>query len=141
MWMRPLVGTIINLVVSIALVKPFGIFGVIIGTISADIIANFAIDPKIIYKNGFNGEWKVSEYYFRNIRYIAELLIIGIIDYVICKNFLVGLAWISVFAHVIICSVSVPAYMLIVYRNSDEAKYVFNKVKSLLVKVRKQTKS
>ena len=137
MWMRPLLGTIINLAVSIALVKPLGIFGVIIGTITADIATNFAIDPKIIYSVGFKGEWRVSEYYFRNVRYIVELFLVGIVDYFICRYFISGLGWISVIAHGIICVISVPAYMLIVYRKSDEAKYVFNKGKALLSKIKK----
>lgn len=135
MWMRPLLGTIINLAVSIALVKPLGIFGVIIGTITADITTNFAIDPKIIYKHGFNGEWRVSEYYIRNIRYIVELFLIGTFDYFVCKYCLSGYGWISVIVHAIICGISIPLYMLIVYRNTAEAKYLFGKGRTILRKI------
>lgn len=136
MWMRPLLGTIINLAVSIALVKPLGIFGVIIGTITADITTNFAIDPKIIYKYGFNGEWKVSEYYFRNVRYIVELSVVGTADFFICKYFLVGMGWLSVISHAIICALSIPLYMLVVYRKTNEARYVFNKGKAVFRKLK-----
>lgn len=138
MWMRPLLGTIVNLGVSVALVKPLGIFGVILGTITSDIATNFAIDPRIIYVNGFCGEWKVSEYYYRNIRYIIELFFIGAIDYFICLVFLSGKGWFSVIVHSIVCAVSVPMYMIFVYRKTDEAKYVVNKGKQLLSKISKR---
>lgn len=141
MWMRPLVGTVINLGVSVLLVNPFGIFGVIMGTITADIIANFAIDPQIIYKNGFHGEWKVSEYYFRNIRYILELFLIGTADFFICRYVLSGYGWLSVIVHSLICAVSVPACMLIVHRKSEEARYVFGKLKELWEKLKKRKHS
>ena len=135
MWLRPVVGTVVNLMVSITLVKPLGIFGVIIGTIVADITTNFAMDPKVIYNAGFNGEWKVSEYYFRNIRYILELFLIGSIDYFVCINFLPGYGWLSIAVHALICLTSVPLYMLMVYRKTDEAQYFFTKGKQLLKKL------
>jgi len=134
MWMRPLIGTIINLGVSIALVNFIGIFGVIIGTISADLLANFLIDPKIIYKNGFEGKYKVSEYYKHNVRYMIELTLIGILDYLFCSYVCVGMGWLSVILHGFVCMVSVPLYMLLVYKNSDEAKYIFSKIKNILKK-------
>ena len=137
MWFRPLIGTVINLVVSIALVQFIGIFGVIIGTISADVFSNFLMDPKIIYKNGFDNQYKVSNYYFRNIRYILELCLIGLTDYFICRYLFSGFGWLSVFLHTLICGISVPLYMLIVYRKSDEAKYIF----SMIVRLFKSMKN
>ena len=135
MWMRPLIGTIINLVVSIALVNTLGIFGVIIGTITADIAANFAIDPRIIFINAFNNKWKVSEYYYRSIRYIFELFLVGALDLVLCKYSFWGNGYISIIFHVVICAISVPTYMLFVYRRTNEARYVFSLIKRVIGKI------
>ena len=132
MWFRPVIGVIINLGVSIVLVQFIGVYGVIIGTITADIIANFLVDPGLIHKYAFNNLKPVSEYYFRNLQYIIVLVAVGGIDFWICNNFLTGHGWISVIIHTMIVGLSVPAVLILVFHRSDECKYVVNKIKRII---------
>lgn len=134
MWFRPIIGIIINLVVSIVMVNFIGINGVLIGTISADILANFMVDPKIIYKVAFENYRPVSEYYVRNIKYLLVLLLIGILDKFICANLLVGFGWISVIVHSVICGISVPVIFLLLFHNKKECQYFINKFSKVLKK-------
>lgn len=132
MWFRPIIGIIINIVVSIVLVKKLGICGVLIGTISADILANFMVDPSIIYKYVFNNYRPVSNYYVKCIKYFSLLIIVGVIDGFLCRNIIVGHGWISVIVHFIICGISVPIAFMVFFKNRHETKYVFEKCKSIL---------
>lgn len=132
MWFRPVLGIIINVGVSILLVGKLGIYGVIIGTITADIAANFAIDPLIIHRVIFENYRPVSEYYLRNAQYALVLVLTGLADHVLCQTVLVGFGWLSVIVHVCICGVSVPAVFLLVFRKRHETQYLIDKVQHLL---------
>jgi O-antigen/teichoic acid export membrane protein len=110
--------------ISIALVQKCGIYGVIIGTICADIGANFMVDPVIIYKHSFQNYRPVSDYYKQNLGYFVLLAAVGAADMFLCKAILPGHGWISVTVHILICSCSVPGMFLLVYRNTAECKYL-----------------
>ncbi|MCF0112212.1 MAG: hypothetical protein HUJ58_09960, partial [Erysipelotrichaceae bacterium] len=134
MWMRPVLGIIINLVVSIALVNVWGIHGVLVGTIAADVLANFMVDPRIIHKSVFKNYKPASDYYKKNLTYFGILAVIEIIDFVICKNFFVGFGWWSVIVHSCICAVSVVGTFLALYWNTEVTKYLWDKSLSILGK-------
>lgn len=68
MWYRPVISTVVNLVVSVILVQKYGIYGVVIGTLVADFGTNLLIDPYILHKYSFNNYKPVSVYYIKNIK-------------------------------------------------------------------------
>jgi len=121
---RPLFGMVINLIVSILLVKNLGICGVLIGTIIADWTTIMWYDPYIIYKHGLNGKFSIKKYYIMNCIYIIFTCIIGIIDYIICSNIFLNRGWLSVIIHSAICGISVPLILFVVFRNTDEGKQI-----------------
>ena len=129
MWYRPLMGIVINLVVSIVLVQFIGIYGVIIGTISAQILTNFMIDPSVIHKHAFQNYKPVSKYYVKNITYMMVLLVVGFFDWWLCSVLLPGKGWISVVLHSAICAITVPAVFLLVYWKKPELQYFVRKIK------------
>ena len=124
MWFRPLMGMIINIGVSIWLVNIYGIYGVIIGTITADLLANFMVDPHVIHKFSFNNYKPVSEYYLKNGIYIIILMIIFAIDVYICRFIMFQSHWLSVIVHICICGFSVPGVFTILFWNSEENRYL-----------------
>ncbi len=65
----PLIQAVINLIISILLVKAIGLLGVLLGTMISYIVITIWIRPLIIYKNIFKSS--VSSYY---IKYICKLL-------------------------------------------------------------------
>ena len=124
MWYRPLLGTIINLVVSVILVQSYGICGVILGTIISTICSNFIVDPQVIHKYSFNNYRPVSEYYKKNLQYIIVLALGGAFDMWLCSIFLAGRGWLSVIVHALVVSVTIPAIFVILYRKSVEYNYI-----------------
>lgn len=132
MWYRPLIGATINLVVSIWLVHPFGIHGVIIGTLASDIFANLLFDPSIVYKYSFGHFKSVREYYWNNIMYLALLVMIFFLDSYLCNLIVVGYGWLSVAIHILICAVSVPLVFTVVFYKRHENQYILNLLKNVV---------
>lgn len=124
MWHRPLIGIVINLMVSILLVNVIGIYGVIIGTIAADFFANLLIDPSIIHKVSLKGYKPVSVYYSRNAIHTIVLFGIGAADMMICRHVVVGYGVVSVIIHALICAITVPLTYILVFWKRHECVYL-----------------
>lgn len=132
MWYRPLVGIIINIVVSIAGVKLCGIYGVLIGTICANFFANILMDPKIIHRVSLKNYKPVSVYYLRNSIFFILTIIITAVDMFICNHWMTGHGWFSVIVHIIICGLSLPVTFFIIFRNRHECKYIMRMTKQVI---------
>ena len=138
MWFRPAIGALVNIAVSVATVQRFGIYGVIIGTITADLTTNFMVDPRIIHKYSFKNYRPVSDYYKRNGLYLLLLAAVGAGDYALSRCFLYGHGWFSVIVHMALCGVTVPAAFLLVYRNTEESRYLRKKAAGIWRKMRRK---
>lgn len=128
-WLRPLFSMIINLIISIALVRPFGIVGVLTGTLVADWATFVWYDPLIVHREGFKKAYPVRRYYFKFFKYFVTCCIIGGVDFFICNNFFTGFKWLSVIVHAIICGVTTPIALLLVSAKTEEAKTVMRLIK------------
>lgn len=122
---RPLVGMIINLVLSVLFVNYFGICGVLSATLIADWTTFIWYDPLVVHKYGFGPGFSVIRYYFKNLKYLAVVALVGVVDWMICTHFLVGMGWISVIAHAIICGVTVPGALIGISIRTPEGQYVY----------------
>lgn len=127
---------IINIFSSIILVKYFGVFGVFLGTFISYISTCIWIEPYVLFKNTFN---KSAILYFKN--YFKKLLLailIVVITYLSCSIF-DNSTLISFIIKCIIC-VAIPNIILfIIYRNTDEYKYFYDKLfNGILIKLAKK---
>ncbi len=127
MWYRPVIGIVINLMVSIAGALAWGINGVVIGTIMSLIFANFTVDPAVIHKYSFEGYMPVSRYYRKNLGYMAVLAGAFAITMWLCSHVFVGLGWFSVIAHGFICCMMIPLAFFLVYHRTQECRYLIRK--------------
>lgn len=73
----PILGAIINLVLSLILVQTMQIEGVLIATVISLILAEYLIRPVIIYKKIFGKG--VKEYYFTTLKFIIPMVFLFII--------------------------------------------------------------
>ena len=131
-WFRPVLGIIVNVAVSIALVKPFGICGVLAGTIIADVTTVLAVDPFVVHKYSFSGYKSTWVYYKKNLIYLLLLSIIILADYCICQGLTTGLPLVDIILHGLVCLVSIPPILLYLYRNTEYVKYIMGKGHSIL---------
>ena len=76
----PLISSIFNVILSLILVKPLGIFGVLIATVISRFLISTWYDPWIIHKLKFNVSFK------RYVLRYAYYLLIVIIDFCICNE-------------------------------------------------------
>jgi O-antigen/teichoic acid export membrane protein len=124
MWYRPVIGAATNVILSVIFVQFWGISGVILGTICSDILSNFALDPKIIYKHGFNNYQPVWKYYRKNLIYFMVLAAVCAADMWICGTVFTGHGWFSVIVHSMIVAVTVPAVFVLLFWKTRECQYL-----------------
>lgn len=123
-WFRPVMGIIINVAVSIALVKPFGICGVLAGTIIADVTTVLAVDPFVIHKYSFKRYKPTWYYYKKNITYLLVLSLLILGDYFICNLVKTNVLILDVVLHGMICCITIPVTFFFIYRNADYVLYI-----------------
>lgn len=70
-WLRPIIVSILNIILSVLLGMKYGVFGVLIATFLSRALVNLWYDPLIIHKYGFNKS--VIPFYFE---YLKRVLII-----------------------------------------------------------------
>ena len=131
-WFRPFISITINLALSLVLVKYIGIYGVVLGTLCADIFADFLIDPAVIHKHSLQGYKSVFTYYAKQLAYMLLLAVVGVADYFICSFLLVGYGWLSVIVHIIICGLSVPCVFGLVFFKTHECQRLLTLAKGLV---------
>lgn len=135
MWYRPLMGIFINIILSIALVQVIGIYGVIIGTLVADLSTSFVVDPPVIHRICFEGFRPVSRYYRKNGVYVLILAVLGMANMLLARFFFCRHGWISVIIHALFVAVSVPSAFLALFRNMPECRYLINLAVSTVRKI------
>lgn len=129
---RAMIQGIVNLILSIALVKPLGIIGIYIGTVVSGIIANFSM-PVIIYRACFQVSPK--EFFARSVQYtivtamalfpclwIRDLLMPGVTD---GGSVSIGMLLLSALAITVIFHV----LFLLFFGRTEEMKYLTGVIK------------
>ncbi len=101
----PIFSAGLNVIISIILVKPLGITGVLLGTICSDVFISLVFSPLAIFKYGLSNSKLLWKYYLRNFLYLFEFAIIGWICRFLCQTYFCGLGWFSVIIHGMMCGV------------------------------------
>lgn len=133
---RPLMSAILNLIISILLVKPLGIAGVILGTILSRFLTTWWFDPLLLYKNVFMSSPKA--YYMRYIR--SLLLIVGTamgirtIEYLFVTNITV----INFLLLMLLCTIIPNIFFWLSSRHLEEYEYFIQVFKRFCHKLRKK---
>lgn len=128
---RPVFMVILNIIVSIILVKPLGITGVLIGTIISRICTICWMDPRIVYKYGFKEEKKIWAYYISYIGYFILFLALGYGMYMLFKNVVITniFMWILI---AIVISLLVNIMLLLLFFKTKKFQYFYKKFKNVL---------
>ena len=120
----PIIESVLNIVVSIVLVKLIGLPGVFIGTFVSGLALYCFSYPKFVYHGIFKRSYR--SYAFETIGYSLAAGIICCVTFYIAKGFshMMWLEGIGVLISNIIISIVVPTIIILaVFANSDEMKY------------------
>ena len=126
----PLIQSAVNLCVSIVLAKKVGLIGVFIGTLTSGLVLPCWQRPMIVYKYIFKSSSK--EYFKKYFGYIISVFGSGVVVTLFIKLFIGSVTVLSFISMMIICLVVPNFIFLLIYRNSNEFKYILNIFMSIL---------
>lgn len=132
----PLVEALINLSLSIVLVKIFGLVGIFIGTAISTIVTVLWIQPYIVYKNLFKKS--VLNYFTTYVFYIFLTIVTGFITTSICNYFIEGSTFISLVGKGVICLLVPNVIYVLVFYKRTEFKYIRNIFSMMLSQFKKR---
>lgn len=124
---KPFVESVLNIVLSLVLLRWFGINGVILGTILSAVLSGLWIEPRTLYKKYFKAN--VMEYYFKYLAMLLLSVCIGALTFFIINLIPSGFGFFILKG--IICAL-LPAclYLLLTFR-CKEMKFVFGLIKNI----------
>lgn len=128
---RPLVSTVANLAINIALVQVIGIDGVILSTLFCSLFINIPWGSVILFKNYFKRSTR--EYFMQLLFYTLVTAIVGFVTLFIC-NLLPGIGLLPMFGKGLICLVVPNILLLLIYHRLLEFEYM----KSLLMMIKRK---
>lgn len=126
---RPIVMIIINLVISIILVKFIGVLGVLLGTLISRLTTTAWLDPYIVHKYGFKQNSK--DYYLKYILYFIIFLVTGLIVYYLSTYIIVNniIVWVL---EALVTFIFVNLIFILIFRKTSEFNYFYEKLKNFL---------
>ena len=132
---RPLVASIVNLIINIILVQLIGIYGIIISTIISIVFIIFPWSSYILFREYFKGKYK--SYLFLSFKNAIQTLVIALITYFISKEINVDNKYIEFILKCFYCLI-IPnlLFVLINIKNNN----LLNSVSWLKSKLKVQSK-
>lgn len=128
-----LIGALINIVLSIVLTKWIGVIGIFIGTTISLLTTQTFVEPYILYKYIFNHKYiyKIKTYIERSLfTFFIGLLVWQFTNWMNLPNNIVGIITL-----IITCIIVVNGSIFILYRNTDEMKYIKQLINKIKIKI------
>lgn len=136
---RPVLSALLNIVISVILVKLIGIAGVILGSIISRMITTWWFDGYLVYKNAFNMSPK--KYYFRYFKSLLIICFTTLIIELICLPIHINGVYLLI-TKLFLCLIIPNLLFGFIFRNSEEYIYiksiVINKIRNILNKKSKR---
>ncbi len=115
-----LIQAVLNLIISILLVKPFGILGVLLGTLLSCLLTQMWYEPLVLYKEVFKKS--VIKYYLTLILYFSIMIISCLIVSIIVQFISVDNFGIDLFERVLLCIFVPNGLIILLFKNTNEFK-------------------
>lgn len=122
---KALLEALINIVISIILAIYLGTFGVFLGTFISAITTSVWVEPYILYKYEFNQ--KFLNYIKQYIKQLIIVISLSTITYFICNQINLNI-YLTFIIKCFICFIFPNIVLYIIYKNSKEFKYFYNKI-------------
>lgn len=122
--LKPVPEAILNLVVSVVLVKRWGITGVLAGTLISVTALSFWIDPLVLYRHGL--KQAVGSYFVRYFLYLAVTVATGWLTGVVCR--VADETVLGFFVKVMVCFIVPNGVYFGVYCRTSEFRFLVDVV-------------
>lgn len=129
---KPIFEVIINLVISLLLVKKMGIVGVFIGTTISTLTTSFWVEPFVLYKYGFKSS--VLKYFGRYALYTIVTIITCTITLGLSNIFNYKVNIINFIIQLIICVLIPNLIFCLLFYRSEEFKYLYKVINNFILK-------
>ena len=129
--LRQIIVAILNLILDITLVKPFGIAGIVFGSFFATTIVGLPLDIVVACKYAVNISTKNTM--IKIIRNFVLALFICALSFGIC-NLIPFKGILELLADLVVCIVIPNGIMFLIYFRSSEFKYMIKQIKSVIRK-------
>lgn len=130
----PIFESIINIVVSIVLLKICGLVGVFLGTLISGFVLHFYSYPKFVYKKIFKRNYK--QYLKETVGYILIFAIVAIATYGLANVYNFNNNFIELIKNVVIAVIIPNMIFLLLFRKQEEYQYFKNLIFTVLQKHR-----
>lgn len=134
---KPILESMINLVVSLILVKELGMLGVFIGTMISTVTTSLWVEPYVLYKYGFKSS--VLSYFKRYILY-SMVTIVSCIMTVSVTNIFNNANFINFIIQLVICIVVPNGLFFLLFHRTNEFKYLYNLISVIIIEKLKNRK-
>lgn len=119
----PIAQCLLNIVVSILLVKKYEITGIFIGTTIAMILTKWWVTPYVVYKHKFK---KSVRLYFAKYFWFTAIAAVAFIVTTYAVTFVPGNTWIAFIGKVIVSAITPNVLFLGAFFKTEEFKYCLN---------------
>lgn len=131
----PIMEAIVNLLLSLLLVKSLGLVGVFVGTLLSTILFSFWIKPVVVYKYIFINK-TLSVYFIDIIKKILFIILVGSICSIIGDILFLEYTILNFVGRMIICLVIPNILIVLLNYKSNEFKYLLNIIKPIISSVK-----
>lgn len=120
---KPWIEAGINLLVSIVLLKIYGLSGVLLGTLISTVTTSLWVDPYILYKYGF--KQKLSKYFLKYFIYIVITIIASVsTKFLTTIYFFNGNVYLAFVIKMLICLIVPNIVFILCCSKMDEFNYI-----------------
>lgn len=119
---RPLIEVVINLTISIYLVKKIGIAGIFIGTIGSTVLTSWWREPYLLYRHIFKRP--ILEYAMSYAKWALSTGVTGVILHMICFNLPINI-W-GLIGRGGICAIGINLILIVINFKKIEYQYFKN---------------
>ena len=126
---KPLWEVLVNLVISIVLVKQIGVAGVFIGTIATILLVDLTVEPYLAFK--YVLKEGLLKYYIRYLAYFLVTVIMYIASYWVC-SLIPNIGILTFVVKGIVTAIITNLLIVITMFRTDEFKYAIGLAKNLI---------
>lgn len=128
----PIIESILNIVISVILVKILGLSGVFLGTIFSGLVLWLFSYPKFVYSKIFCK--KVVNYYLETSFYFIIFILVMLFTFWLSKRIVIVDLYLCLVSNIILCVIIPNLILLIIFFRTKEFKYYLNLVLKIIHK-------